>query len=596
MVTTDWTRPPYSRSNWQAERQASDHMQDDGRYYGTLRSPPVPIDRVLREQCQINVQRYFLAVCTDEGQWQYFSGPERLPQGAVPTFFNVENFDQFRKRGVPSGLGHEDAVLPYHDTYYREAPEYPVRRRFDRHRHPGFDRSDEEMPPTNRTRKRLRGHVRRQDDDDPLPTVRSKKAIKVGNDNDVWDFYDHRFRIIQQNACKLIAKAWVKAVAPKKQTHNPYTAGDEKAPDWWPKPWGPTKEERVRHVEPDHLLKKERVHLLIHILRLVVEPNASQHPDIQKLGINVQKLEDVTMESLSSFFNDNNPTGKSNNAKKKPYLKEIFKVAKHEEQFRRGEIDATAEVFVMADDKSPEGYQSDDEMNAAPREEEGDAASVRSSRVSPPKAGSHSIMSTASTSHSPATNLQGPSFIGEIPVRGPPQFSQSIMPEMSSNQHSYVESTNITVGGPPPLQSHGSIHMQDMLPSPHESNRRPSLFNSPGTEFASTPNPGLYPGAWQQSTTAPANTTMYAFSTQQQQTQTPNSFLPQSSVPLSSPSYLGSSQFGSLPHPTNLYQSNGVGQNTASHSQGYQNYHGHDGRSMPSGGLKMEPLNRGPLH
>lgn len=75
---------------------------------------------------------------------------------------------------------------------------------------------------------------------------------------------------------------------------------------------------------------------MIHILRLVVEPNATQHPDIQKLGINVQKLEEVTMESLSSFFNDTG--GKNNNSKKKPYLKEIFKVAKHEEQYKRGEI------------------------------------------------------------------------------------------------------------------------------------------------------------------------------------------------------------------------------------------------------------------
>lgn len=68
---------------------------------------------------------------------------------------------------------------------------------------------------------------------------------------------------------------------------------------------------------------------------MIVEPNASQHPDIQKLGINVAKLEEVTMESLSSFFND---TAGKNNSKKKPYLKEIFKVAKHEEQYRRGEI------------------------------------------------------------------------------------------------------------------------------------------------------------------------------------------------------------------------------------------------------------------
>jgi hypothetical protein len=53
------------------------------------------------------------------------------------------------------------------------------------------------------------------------------------------------------------------------------------------------------------------------------------------LNIDIAKLEELTMESLSGFFNEND---KNNNAKKKPYLKEIFKVARHEEQFKRGEI------------------------------------------------------------------------------------------------------------------------------------------------------------------------------------------------------------------------------------------------------------------
>jgi len=109
-----------------------------------------------------------------------------------------------------------------------------------------------------RKRHRIAPNRRLPDDDEPPIIVRSKKGIRIGNSDEVWEFYGMRFRTIQQNACKLIAKIWVKAVAPKKQTHNPYTAGDEKAPDWWPKPWGPTKDDKVRHVEPDHLLKKGR--------------------------------------------------------------------------------------------------------------------------------------------------------------------------------------------------------------------------------------------------------------------------------------------------------------------------------------------------
>ncbi|KAL2014894.1 hypothetical protein VTK56DRAFT_7153 [Thermocarpiscus australiensis] len=107
------------------------------------------------------------------------------------------------------------------------------------------------------------------------------------------------------------------------------------APDWWPKPWGPGEKDRVRHVEPDHLWKKERVYLLNHILRLVVEPREKQHPDIRRLNVNVAKLESVTMEALSSWFADNqNP----NNAKKRPIVKELFRVAKIEEKYKNNEI------------------------------------------------------------------------------------------------------------------------------------------------------------------------------------------------------------------------------------------------------------------
>ena len=68
---------------------------------------------------------------------------------------------------------------------------------------------------------------------------------------------------------------------------------------------------------------------------MIVLPNDKQHPDIQKLNLNVAKLEEATFEALSGFFADkDNP----NNAKKKPYLKEIFKVVRFEERFKNGEI------------------------------------------------------------------------------------------------------------------------------------------------------------------------------------------------------------------------------------------------------------------
>lgn len=119
----------------------------------------------------------------------------------------------------------------------------------------------------NYPRKRQRGGVVRRttdnfDDQPPVSASSSKRGITISDDKELWAFYEQRFKNIQQSACKLIAKAWVKAVEPKKQSTHPYTGSDEKAPDWWPKPWGPTKDERVRHKEPDHLYKRGQLYVL----------------------------------------------------------------------------------------------------------------------------------------------------------------------------------------------------------------------------------------------------------------------------------------------------------------------------------------------
>lgn len=90
----------------------------------------------------------------------------------------------------------------------------------------------------------------------PVPRKKASHTIVIGDEKAVWSFYEQRFKNCQQAACKLIAKAWIKTVEPKKQSTHPYTGKDEKAPDWWPQPWGDNLENKVRHKEPDHLYKK----------------------------------------------------------------------------------------------------------------------------------------------------------------------------------------------------------------------------------------------------------------------------------------------------------------------------------------------------
>jgi hypothetical protein len=68
---------------------------------------------------------------------------------------------------------------------------------------------------------------------------------------------------------------------------------------------------------------------------MIIDPR-TRTPSIRRLGeITVAKLEAAAMDSLSNFFAD---TSKPKNIKKKPILKELFKVAKMEERYKRNEI------------------------------------------------------------------------------------------------------------------------------------------------------------------------------------------------------------------------------------------------------------------
>jgi hypothetical protein len=177
--------------------------------------------------------------------------------------------------------------------------------------------------------------------------VRKTQRLVIGDAAAVEQLYLHRFMDMQQSSCKVMAKAFVKLVEPKKQSNHPYTKGNIKAPPWWPNTEG---ENHVTHKEPDHLKKPgtlhtdaymltranvrlERLRLLVHILRMIIEPRNSQCATVQKLGLNVEKLEQVTNESMKNWFKEN-----PDNAAKKVYLKEIFRVARLEERYKNGEV------------------------------------------------------------------------------------------------------------------------------------------------------------------------------------------------------------------------------------------------------------------
>jgi len=456
------------------------------------------IDKMLRDHCQIHPRSFFLAVLTDQGQVEYYSGPQDLTTSEIQRIFKYDRFMAAQQRRMPGAGPYRDEMGFQYDDYRDQFGPmgYPSGRRGnDRRRSQAVD-FDDDSPPSYKTRKRMRAtnSFKREMDDEPAVTVSARRGIKIGDAQEVWQFYEQCFKGLQQTACKLIAKAWVKLVAPKKQSTHPYTGNV--IPEWWPGP-----ELKVRHKEPDHLLKRERIALLCHILRLVVEPNPKQHPKIRDQGLTIAKLLEVAEDTLASFFSDKD---NASNLKRKPFLKELFKVAKVEEQFKRDEIDATTEVYVLADDKLPEGYNSDIEEGDCKDEEDENEFSNRHPKTAMPMA--------AGGDQGPTTNLQPHPPYLDMPVRGAAQYAGTMdmaQGGMGAEQHSYVDNTNM--GQTAALQTAHGMH--DMMGGSHDSSRRASTFNSPA-EYSATPGTaGLYAtGPWgQQATTAPGNTAMYAF-------------------------------------------------------------------------------------
>ncbi|KAI9840843.1 MAG: hypothetical protein M1837_001257 [Sclerophora amabilis] len=150
------------------------------------------------------------------------------------------------------------------------------------------------------------------------PTSQSKGDVlsfRIDDRSALDQYYQDRFEQIQQKDCKTISKAWIKTIHPRKQSTHPYVKGWDFRPKWWP-PSG------CEHKEPDHLRKEHRIHLLKWILGLE--------------SVAVAKLEKSTGRRLEDKI------------KKYPLLKEVYRVAKKDEDYRNEELDGDTQIFVAA--------------------------------------------------------------------------------------------------------------------------------------------------------------------------------------------------------------------------------------------------------
>ncbi|KAK0732833.1 hypothetical protein B0T21DRAFT_290847 [Apiosordaria backusii] len=559
-----YPRPPHPRQSWHPERTGVGQAPGDGRYLApeAVRTvPPATVSGALREVCHINHTCFFLAAFLENGELAFFAGPENVDNQDARRMFNMNIFLQYQ-RGIPlhalRGSGSRQGEYPGDDLYY-DNMHAGLHGRQDRgYEHDEFDHAAAPRP---RTRQRRVRATRSLEDDDAAtvlggPRRPAKTTIMIGDSDAVWAFYERRFRLCHQITCRLIAKAFIKLIEPRKQTNYPYTGGNAGAPRWWPSSYGP-ENRPLTHREPDHIKKDERVYLLAHILRMLTEPNHKQHPDIRQRNLTVSKLEEATMDAASSFFN-----ASEGNMKKKKWLKEAFKLAKMEEKYKRGEIDATTQIFVTADNQEPEDDDDEEEMEyehsiIKHEEDASDAPDPISRTMSAQSYGSDMTMRDA---HS-----------------GPTMVPANLAPA----QQSFVEGgVSTTVGGPAPLA--GS--MQEVDSSRRTATTATAIYGS-ASDFAGSTGPTtLYPAPWQHNTAAQtAAPGMYSYT----QPTHPSHVYPtqEQTSSLQSQSYMGLSYDG-LPGPHTLYRNNSVGQSPGGPPEGYSSYLSPPGRFPPVNDLR----------
>ncbi|KAJ5104845.1 hypothetical protein NUU61_002192 [Penicillium alfredii] len=174
--------------------------------------------------------------------------------------------------------------------------------------------------------------------------------LRIGDTQKVLSYYEGALKHFQQLNCRMVAKAFIKFIEPRKQVRHPYNGGKPPAgsapgttgdpektkPEWWPP--------GVMHKEPDHLRKEYRIELLLHIVR-----------KLGNQGITADRLKEVAGDTKRSLKHPSHVE----------IIYEILRVRKMEERFERGEVDANMVVYVMNRGPSPKGDEDEESADTA---------------------------------------------------------------------------------------------------------------------------------------------------------------------------------------------------------------------------------------
>ncbi|CAI7599363.1 unnamed protein product [Penicillium viridicatum] len=170
--------------------------------------------------------------------------------------------------------------------------------------------------------------------------------LRIGDTKKVMVYYKDTLNRFLQFNCRVILRAFIKFLEPRKQYRYPYNgkapAGSASSiernpeatkPKWWPS--------GIRHKEPDHMVKEDRIELLLHILR-----------KLGGYGITANNLEEIVRDAKRGLKDPRDVE----------IIYELFRVRKMEELLERGEVDANKAVYIM---RSSSSIKEDDSSNGA---------------------------------------------------------------------------------------------------------------------------------------------------------------------------------------------------------------------------------------
>ncbi|GFF76820.1 hypothetical protein IFM62136_09415 [Aspergillus lentulus] len=182
-------------------------------------------------------------------------------------------------------------------------------------------------------------------------------GLKIGDTPKVLAYYKRSLTHFQQLNCRQIAREFIKFIEPRKQVNYPYNGRKPRAgaprgekgdpektkPEWWPID--------VIHKEPDHLLKDQRLSLLIHIIR-----------KLGTFGITTDQLQEISHECKRRLRGPH----------RLQILDEVFKVRRMEERYERGDVDADTIVYVVNRESNPKEKDGDSNVDPDQKHEQED--------------------------------------------------------------------------------------------------------------------------------------------------------------------------------------------------------------------------------